>query len=419
MRQAISNMESRERARRALAAAFTLAILAVSACQAGAAETERSGGVAGDEPGPVRRPVKLGISPDRGSGDVRPDRPVTVRVAGGRIDSVVVRPSSGGPKVEGRVADDLTSWRTTRALAPDTSYTVTAEAVGANGKKTSKKSSFTTLRPESVLRTRIAPLDEETVGVGMPIVVYFTHDVSDKAAVERNLEVEASKPVEGAWHWMNDAEAHFRPRTYWPKNTHVRLHSDLKGVHGGSGLWGDRNRTIDFQVGDRHISVVNARTHKMTVKENGRVVRRIPVSTGRDEYPTSRGVHLALEVSPSTVMDSSTVPGIRDSYRITTRWNVRISWSGEYVHSAPWSVGSQGRENVSHGCVNASPGHAKWFYEFTRRGDVIDVRGTPKKLEWGNGWTDWNMSWGDWVKGSALDRWVTTAKGTQGSVRPY
>jgi hypothetical protein len=104
-------------------------------------------------------------------------------------------------------------------------------------------------------------------------------------------------------------------------------------------------------------------------------------------------------------MNSATVgipKGNPDYYYETVLWDVRISWSGEYVHSAPWSVSEQGRENVSHGCVNASPADAKWFYNLSRRGDIVTVTGTPRPLESGNGWTDWNMSWSQWISGSAL-----------------
>jgi hypothetical protein len=30
------------------------------------------------------------------------------------------------------------------------------------------------------------------------------------------------------------------------------------------------------------------------------------------------------------------------------------------------------------------------------------VKGTERALQQWNGWTDWNVSWSQWVKGSAL-----------------
>ncbi len=43
------------------------------------------------------------------------------------------------------------------------------------------------------------------------------------------------------------------------------------------------------------------------------------------------------------------------------------------MHSAPWSVGQQGRENVSHGCINLSPERAAWFFGFSQPGDVVEI----------------------------------------------
>ena len=91
-------------------------------------------------------------------------------------------------------------------------------------------------------------------------------------------------------------------------------------------------------------------------------------------------------------------------YKLKVRHAVQISSSGEYVHAAPWSVASQGRENVSHGCVNASPSFARWFYDRTLRGDVITVSGTDRPLEPTNGWGFWQVPWSRWVAGSALRR---------------
>jgi len=177
------------------------------------------------------------------------------------------------------------------------------------------------------------------------------------------------------------------------------------GVDAGAGVWGTEDRTLNFSVGDSHIADVDAKLHTMTVYVNGKVARVAAVSTGRDQYPTTSGIHVVLEKSPSIIMDSATVgipKGNPDYYYETVLWDVRISWSGEFVHSAPWSVASQGRANVSHGCVNADAADAQWFYNLSRRGDLVVVTGTPRPLVSGNGWTDWNLDWQQWLAGSAL-----------------
>ena len=47
---------------------------------------------------------------------------------------------------------------------------------------------------------------------------------------------------------------------------------------------------------------------------------------------------------------------------------MRLTWGGEFIHAAPWSVG-QGNTNVSHGCVNMSDGNAAWLFAITHIGD--------------------------------------------------
>jgi lipoprotein-anchoring transpeptidase ErfK/SrfK len=251
------------------------------------------------------------------------------------------------------------------------------------------------------------PLDGETVGVGLPIGVWFSQPVADRAEVERRLQVTSSKPVTGAWHWFADNEVHYRPRSYWPSGSRVTLRARLAGADAGRGVWGVADRTIRFRIGERRVSVVDVRTHRMRVVSGGRTLRVLPVSTGRERYPTTNGVHFVTEKTPVKLMDSSTVGIPRNSpggYYQRVAWSVRISNSGEFVHAAPWSTGSQGRANVSHGCVNLSTANAAWFYRLTRRGDVVEVRGSPKRPGTSFGVADWNMSWPRWLAGSALPR---------------
>jgi len=229
--------------------------------------------------------------------------------------------------------------------------------------------------------------------------------VTDRAAVERRLQVTSSKKVTGAWHWFNDREVHYRPKAYWPAGAKVTLRARLAGTDAGGGLWGVADRTIRFSIGERRVSVVDVRTHRMKVTSGGKTLRVVPVSTGRDKYPTTNGVHFVIEKNAVKLMDSSTVGIPRNSpggYYQKVAWSVRISNSGEFVHAAPWSTGSQGRANVSHGCVNLSTANAAWYFRLTRRGDVVEVRGSPKRPGASFGVVDWNMSWSRWLAGSAL-----------------
>jgi lipoprotein-anchoring transpeptidase ErfK/SrfK len=238
--------------------------------------------------------------------------------------------------------------------------------------------------------------------------VQFDRDIpeSRRAAIERHLSVTSKPAVVGAWHWMNDREVHWRPPTYWRPGTKVTIHSDLQDVSIGPGDWGARGvHATSFKIGPSHISEVNIASHEMNVYDNGKLIRTLPVSTGRDQYPTMDGVHIAIEKSPVVQMDSATVgilPGNPDYYNETVYWDVRISDSGEFVHAAPWSVAEQGNTNVSHGCVNLSPANAEWFYNWSLRGDVVDVyNGVRPPLPDDPGTEDWNMSWKQWLAGDA------------------
>jgi lipoprotein-anchoring transpeptidase ErfK/SrfK len=361
----------------------------------------------------VSPPAQLTVAPADGATAIALGSRVSVSVADGTLTSVSVA-DADGDTVVGSLDPTSHSWDSTGALVPGTQYVVTATAVSQGGTSTETSSSFTTAAAANVLGVKIAPLEGEVVGVGMPIIVYFSAAVTDEAAVERDLTVDSAVPVVGSWHWYGNKEVHYRPMQYWPAGDVVTLHANLKGVDAGNGVWGAENRTLNFSIGASQISTVNAVTDKMTVVVNGVVARTMAVSTGRDKYPTTSGIHVVLDKSPSVIMNSATVgipKGNPDYYYETVLWDVRISWSGEYVHSAPWSVSEQGRENVSHGCVNASPVDAQWFYGLSRRGDIVVVTGTPRPLASGNGWTDWNMSWSQWISGSAL----TSASGVAAS----
>jgi lipoprotein-anchoring transpeptidase ErfK/SrfK len=393
-------------------AGIVVAVLAVALAAAGLAalrDGDRDGGRAAGAPGQAAsgKPasqVRLSVSPRHKATGVRLDARAKVVASGGTLRSVTVK-AADGRRLAGRLDAGRQTWTSSGALAPATRYRVTVEAVDEADTPSRRSTSFTTLRPRAELRAAVMPLEGETVGVGLPIGVWFNQPVADRAAVERRLQVVSSKPVDGAWHWFNDKEVHYRPRAYWPSGAKVTLRARLAGTAAGDGVWGVADRTISFRIGDRHVSIVNAKTHRMKVVANGKTLRVMPVSTGRDQYPTTNGVHFVIEKTPDKLMDSSTIGIPRDSpggYYQHVAWSVRISNSGEFVHAAPWSTGSQGRANVSHGCVNLSTANAAWFFKLTRRGDVVEVVGSPRRPGDSFGVADWNMSWSEWLAGSAL-----------------
>ncbi|MDF5758500.1 Ig-like domain-containing protein [Spongiactinospora sp. TRM90649] len=383
---------------------LALALLASCSSGATASEGERSKGP----------DAKVTIVPSDSAGNVTPDTPVVVAAQGGTLSEVSVSSPKGS--LGGTRSADRTMWRSRGVVTPGTRYTVRAVAVNAEGKAVQVTSSFTTVTPKSAFKVEnIVPHKDDTgltVGVGMPIMITFDKEITDRVGVERNLIVQASKPVQGAWHWFDDKSVHFRPRHYWPANTKVRLIARLAGAHGGDGMYGTRNHVLDFKIGRSQITSGSLNRHVMRVKRNGKVIRTIPFSAGKGglmKYHTTSGIHLAMSRENVTVMTSPDAgPGDSGYYQLTVYNTVRISNSGEYVHSAPWSVGSQGNSNVSHGCVNVSPDNAKWFLDNTLIGDPIILTGSPRRLEPLNGWGHWQETWREWTRWSSLGAGFTT-----------
>ncbi|WP_448638256.1 Ig-like domain-containing protein [Geodermatophilus sp. URMC 63] len=355
-------------------------------------------------------PAQVQVAPADGSADVSPAIPVEISVTDGELAEVTVVDAAGAP-VPGEVADGDTEgtevWTPESPLAYGTTYTLTATAEDAEDDPVEATSTFTTVTPETLGTPSVGPLDGTTVGVGMPIRVYFDQPVTDRAAVESHLLVTSSTPTDGVWSWLSDSEVHFRPSEYWPADTEVTLQADLYGVELGDGVWGEKDRTVSFSIGDRHVSVADAATHTLTVYDGDRVVQTYPMSAGSDANPSHNGPHVVLESFRDITMDSSTFGLAVDApggYRTDVEYAVRISNNGEFVHAAPWSVSSQGNANVSHGCINLSTERAAWFYDFSRPGDVVEVQNSigPALSASDGDVYDWAVPWDEWRAGSAL-----------------
>ena len=393
---------------RRFAAVLIAVLLALLAGCTGSSSDDSGEAAAESSPAP---PAQLALSIADGTTDIAPTTPLQVTVTGGELGDVTVVDGAGAP-VPGSVtpaADDPASgvWTPETELAYGTSYTLTATATNESDDQATATSTFTTVTPVTLSTPGIGPLDGTTVGVGMPIRVFFDQPVADKAAVEARLQVVSSTPTDGVWSWVRDDEVHFRPSTYWPADTQVTLTADLYGVDFGGGVWGEKDRTVSFTIGDRHVSVADAAAHTLTVYDGDQLVQSYPMSAGSSENPTHNGAHVVLEKFADITMDSSTFGLAVDApggYRTDVEYATRISNNGEFVHAAPWSVAQQGSSNVSHGCINLSTERAKWFYDFSQPGDVVEVvnsiGGTLTAAD--GDIYDWAIPWDQWVAGSAL-----------------
>jgi len=352
--------------------------------------------------------AKISVTPSDGAESVEPENPVVISAQDGKLENVAVT-DEDGEKVDGKMSDDATSWRFEEGLAPGTTYTVTAQAADSAGLTTTTKSTFDTVKARKLVRTAVVPLRGERVGVGQPISVRFSTSIKKayRAEVERHMKVTSRPAVEGSWNWLDGQRLRYRPMKYWPAGTEVTLRIDLKNLKAGDdGVYGGESRTIKFTIARSMVSVVNIQKHTMSVYRDGALLRKIPVSTGKKGFETRGGVKVVLSKEEHKVMDSTTVGIPKDSpeyYRLDVFWAVRVTYSGEFLHAAPWSRGSQGRANVSHGCVGMSIEAAKWVFGNSIRGDVVEVEGNRSKLmELDNGFGDWNIPWATWKAGSAL-----------------
>jgi len=209
----------------------------------------------------------------------------------------------------------------------------------------------------------VEPASGAVVGVGHPVMVTFTKPVVDRAAAERTITVTASKEMTGRFEWTNDNVVQWVPNGFWP------AHSPVKVTAAG---W-----KADFNTGAAVVGVASISAHTFTVSIDNQVVREMPASMGKPKHPTPIGNFSAMSKERSVVMDSRTI-GIPlsdpEGYRLTVNWAVRVTSGGVYVHSAPWSVDSQGVANVSHGCINLSPDNAQWYFDTVHVGDPIIVK---------------------------------------------
>ncbi|MFI6155705.1 Ig-like domain-containing protein [Kitasatospora sp. NPDC051170] len=351
-------------------------------------------------------------------GKADPSKPVTVTaVDGSRLtDVTVVGPD--GRVVAGKLAEDQRSWQTTGHLKAGTAYAVRISADDGRNGRGDTTAKFTTLAAQRLLTAKLGPDSSGSgvYGVGQPLTVQLSEAVKDPQArqeVERALSVTSQPAVTGAWYWVDDKDLHFRPEEYWPAGTTVSLAFEGTGSRISDGLYGGDRGALRLRIGERVESVVDAATHELTLKRDGEVVRTIPVTTGKPGFDTRNGVKVVLGQERSVRMNGETIgiaAGSTESYDLDVLWATRVTWSGEYVHAAPWSVDAQGYENVSHGCTGMSTDNAKWFYDNTRVGDLVTVVNSHGATmePFGNGFGDWNVAWASWVKHSALGEPLST-----------
>lgn len=372
------------------------------------------------EPIVTAEPPRLSLYPPTGARDVVPTDAAWVAARSGTLTEVRLV-NEEGRTIEGAMTSDATAWRPAVPLGYGRTYTLTATGRGSDATVTTKTTRFSTVVPQrqtgvTLTTTSGAQLrDGATYGVGTVIVARFDAPIVDRAAAERRMQVTTDPPVVGAWSWVDDRKAHWRPREYYPPNTAVRVTAGLYGTELGEGLYGQEDSSVGFTIGPAHVTVADDLTKQVSVYVDGKLVRTMPTSMGRGgtetvggktiHFWTQRGVYTVMDKANPVLMDSSTYGLPVESasgYRISVPYATRISPDGIYLHEREATVWAQGNTNVSAGCLNLSAEDARWFYDFARPGDVVEVRNTGGEAlqQWQNG--DWSVPWREWLQGSTL-----------------
>ncbi|WP_203910637.1 L,D-transpeptidase [Rhizocola hellebori] len=350
-------------------------------------------------------PVALAVAPAKETDNLPISAEIGLTVSNGTVESVVVTDASGAA-VAGKLREDSTSWVPDAPLKFATGYTATVTAKGSDGKSVTESTSFKTMaKPSKRNGIGLYLFADRTYGVAQPVVVEFSNPVpeSARASVQSRLFVTTTPPQPGVWHWSSPKQVMYRAKDYWQPGTKIEARIALEGHPMGDGRYGDADRRGVGNISTEKIElIVDNATKEMNVLRNGESIKTLKVSLGKAATPSSSGTLVIMDKLTKTIFDTTNEPGDVDRYKVEIQYAQRLTWSGEFIHAAPWSVKDQGVRNVSHGCVNVSMADAQWLFNITRLGDPVTIKGTERKVVPGNGFTAWALPWDEYVKGSAI-----------------
>jgi lipoprotein-anchoring transpeptidase ErfK/SrfK len=344
--------------------------------------------------------------------------PLSVKVTKGQLTTVTVTDATTHEPVDGAVGAGGVEWASSARPTPGGAYTVAAD-VSDSGRSTHLTTVLQVAeQPASAkIHFGILPGASQTVGVNAPVVIRFDHPVTEKAAVENALHVATTTPLVGSWHWVSKSEVHFRPETAWPAHSKVRVTADFDGLQMSDTRYGTRNSTVNFSIGDAHVTTVNDKTHTFVVTVNGKTKYSWTTSLGKPLYETRTGNYIVLEKDPLREMTSCQAKITCNKsdpqyYDLMVHWDSRLSWSGTFIHAAPWDS-HLGFADVSHGCIHLTTANAKTYYDMALYGDIVHVLHTSRPItdllaSGDPGTADWNLTWSRYVAGSALGQSITT-----------
>ncbi|MFI8167190.1 Ig-like domain-containing protein [Streptomyces sp. NPDC086081] len=393
-----------------LALAVGALLFAVTACGGGdggsGSGADGGKGKGADTAQSKQSEAVVSITPKDGAKSVETSGALKVTAAKGKLSEVVVKDAEGR-RIDGKMSGDGATWTPSTHLAGATKYTVHAVAKDSEGRTAAEDAGFTTLTPKNTFIGTFTPEDGSKVGVGMPFSLRFSRGITSPEAVENAIRIKTEPAVDVEGHWFGNDRLDFRPEKYWKPGTKVTVDLNLDGVEGRPGVYGEQDKKVEFTIGRNQVSVVDAKKLTMKVTRDGKVVKTIPVTTGKPGMETWNGQMVISEMLTVTRMNGETV-GYGGEYDIKdVPHAVRLTTSGTFLHGNYWASGAFGNYNASHGCIGLRDVRggwdkkvpAAWFFDNSMVGDVVVVKNSEDRtVDPDNGLNGWNMSWEKWKK---------------------
>jgi lipoprotein-anchoring transpeptidase ErfK/SrfK len=297
-----------------------------------------------------------------------------------------------------------------------------SSSASASPKATPDSASSSPSVPTTPVHVSLLEGDGATYGVGMPIVAYFSQNITDSAAFIKATTVTINGAnANGAWYFEANGDttkpmaAHYRPQNYWPPDSTIKMNMPVQGLSAGDGLQFDDSLTLSISIGDSHVSTVDCTAERMTVTSNGTQAHDpFLTSCGAANTPTASGTKVVMQLGEDFPAGSNTLRpngavrmvgggGALGNYNLLVAWSVRVTAGGEYVHAAPWNGHNIGARSTSDGCTNLNTPDAQWFYQFSNIGDVVNYVNTGgPAMKFDDGFGDWNLAWSTWQAGGAV-----------------
>ena len=393
--------------RRGALAAGGLAAVGLAAACTKESGTLDEGGEEATSSEPPQSAAKIQITPADGAADATAATEIAWTVEAGEFQEFALT-DAAGTAVEGAMHPDGTTWVPTSPLEWETAYTATVTAVDAAGIAATATSTFTTIASpgDRVGIENYLPGVDSTVGQGAILAFRFTgHEIPEdrRAAVERRLFVTSEPAQEGCWNWITPRALEYRPKEYWQPNTQVNVRLAIGGLDLGDGRYGEFDQETSFSIdSEARLLEADDDTKQMKAYRDGSVVQTIPISLGADEID---GIDARSYSGTMIIMSREEEAIFRSDlfdYETPVKWAMRLTFSGQFIHGAPWAADRLGVSNGSHGCLNVSDEMGEWIYNFVRWGDPVVVTNTGRDVPPGDGFTGWSLDWETFKEGSYL-----------------